>query len=327
MRQAPLIALTVALAGCSDPVTEIVLEVDSDLTVPAELDRLGIAVWAPGEPSSAEPRLAEADLTEDGLPRTLTLVHGGGPLGPFAVRITGYDGTDDVVERELALTFEQDESLRLRVMLSEACADAACGVGSTCADGSCRPVEVRPCEYEGRSCQDGGVVDAGGVDACFPTEEACNGDDDDCDGDVDEDFDLDTDPLHCGRCERTCPSEGTNVRGGRCESGSCALDCDVGWGDCNRDASDGCETDTDTSMDHCGECGGFCPAAGTFHATDAVCSAGRCLLSCDANWGDCDEDRSTGCETHLVVNDSDCGACDNACLDGERCRDGMCGPS
>jgi hypothetical protein len=45
--------------------------------------------------------------------------------------------------------------------------------------------------------------------------EACNGLDDDCDGMVDEDFDLATDPAHCGACGSACSA------GMRCADGVC----------------------------------------------------------------------------------------------------------
>ncbi|MDY0002400.1 MAG: MopE-related protein, partial [Polyangia bacterium] len=43
--------------------------------------------------------------------------------------------------------------------------------------------------------------------ACSVTNnglEVCDGEDNDCDGQVDEDFDLDTNPLHCGQCFKAC---------------------------------------------------------------------------------------------------------------------------
>jgi cysteine-rich repeat protein len=47
--------------------------------------------------------------------------------------------------------------------------------------------------------------------------EACNGFDDDCDGMVDEDFDLSSDPLHCGACGAACAA------GMTCADGVCSL--------------------------------------------------------------------------------------------------------
>lgn len=162
-------ALSCALAfvGCGDErVTEIVIEVRSDLRVPDELDAVVIEAMGPGGKMAT----SRADLTEpDGeLPRTLTLVHTGGDLGPVHARVEGMKGGALVVARALEMEFEPGASLRIVVHLSDACRDVRCGEGSTCEAGSCRPVQVRPCEFEGRSCADAGMdagpdaADAGG---------------------------------------------------------------------------------------------------------------------------------------------------------------------
>jgi rhamnogalacturonan endolyase len=72
--------------------------------------------------------------------------------------------------------------------------------------------------------------------------EACNGLDDDCDGAVDEDFELQSDPQHCGACGNVCaPAQAT----GRCVAGVCTIAaCDPGYVDANQDPQDGCEQST-----------------------------------------------------------------------------------
>ncbi|MCB9543387.1 MAG: hypothetical protein H6703_13190, partial [Myxococcales bacterium] len=39
---------------------------------------------------------------------------------------------------------------------------------------------------------------------CAPVDELCDAIDNDCDGAIDEDFDLASDPAHCGSCGRQC---------------------------------------------------------------------------------------------------------------------------
>lgn len=309
------------VAGCAGDLTEIVLEVQSDLEVPSQLDEIRVDVRRPG--GSTQSATAELGDGEPALPRTLTLVHAGGPLAPVEVDVIARADGGDVVRRELSLAFDEGRSRHIVVFLASACRDLDCAAGQTCDRGTCRPVEVAPCELAGTGCLDAGLADAA-PEACAPGTETCDGADQDCDGRVDEGFDLQADPMHCGACGTVCPTTGDGVARGVCESGLCAFECRAGFGDCNRDAADGCETDTDSSMMHCGGCGSFCPSAGTFHATDAVCSGGRCLLSCDVDWGDCDGDRSTGCETNLRVTRMHCGACGNVCPDGEMCVGGSC---
>ena len=75
-----------------------------------------------------------------------------------------------------------------------------------------------------------GVFDEGVVNACGQCgavpEETCNGADDDCDGEVDEDFDLERDVDHCGRCGQRCVPHGDRCRQGQCQCGPFD-ECDV----------------------------------------------------------------------------------------------------
>lgn len=162
---ASALALTtiVVAAGCAEEPTEIVLVVESDLAVPSELDAVRVSAIGP----SGQTTTSSADLAAGpALPRTVVLVHAGGPLGPVDVTVTGDLGGAPVVERRLRVRFETGRTLRLRVLLSRDCAAAvapSCGASETCEAGACRPIDVAPCEYEGRGCMgtDGGVVEDG----------------------------------------------------------------------------------------------------------------------------------------------------------------------
>ena len=69
--------------------------------------------------------------------------------------------------------------------------------------------------------------------------ELCDGRDNDCDLDFDEDFDITTDPLHCGGCGMPCELE--NAQPG-CSGGICfILQCDPLYYDLNGSPADGCE--------------------------------------------------------------------------------------
>lgn len=63
-----------------------------------------------------------------------------------------------------------------------------------------------------------------------------------------------------------------------CQSGACAItSCDTGFGDCNGQLEDGCETNVKNSVQHCGACGHACP--GQPSPDEFVrCTAGRCEL-------------------------------------------------
>ena len=59
-------------------------------------------------------------------------------------------------------------------------------------------------------------------------------------------------PASCGN---RCPSNGGTPA---CNGGVCSIACNSGRGDCDRNASNGCETNTLTAVAHCGACGVSC---------------------------------------------------------------------
>jgi sugar lactone lactonase YvrE len=66
-----------------------------------------------------------------------------------------------------------------------------------------------------------------------------------------------------------------------CHAGFCdTTDCTPGWGNCTQPVGvapdDGCETNLNTSLSNCGDCGTACKALAPSTAT---CTAGRCLVT------------------------------------------------
>lgn len=129
-------ALLVTL-GCAQR-TEIVVEVDSDLAVPGEIDAVEVIVT--GSQSSS----ASGSLLDRPLPRTVGLVPAGGSLGPIEVRAVGTLRGVPVVERVATTSFLQGRTLLLRMFLSRACRGVTCGAGETCDEGRCVSSEVDP---------------------------------------------------------------------------------------------------------------------------------------------------------------------------------------
>jgi hypothetical protein len=155
----------------------------------------------------------------------------------------------------------------------------------------------------------------GGPDTtiCLPAgPETCNLRDDDCDGLTDEDYDIDFDAAHCGRCGLRCP-DGDHAHA-LCVLGDCDVTCEAGWA--NRDGvpGNGCEavcvpgsgdeascdgadddcdglTDEDwTSAMDCGE--GLCERAAFCHRGEIACQPRRPPSdsdgTCDGVDDDCD---------------------------------------
>jgi hypothetical protein len=279
--------LLLATVGCTTPRTEILVVTDTDFAVPGELDEMRIVVLGPG--GETQSSIATLGPGQAPPPRTLGLVHDGGRLGPFVVRVDGSLRGIRIVERVAEVHFQPQRTLILHMDLTRSCAGVSCQSEETCASGSCRSIVIEPDELEpftgqlpgsdasiAPAADSGPSHDSGSVDAGSPVDsgdcgpEVCNGMDDDCDGRVDEDFDLDTDPSNCGSCGHAC----TFANGsGACEGGTCTLQaCDAGFDDCDGDPANGCEADL-TSAQTCGSCSNRCMMGAARQCCDGACQS------------------------------------------------------
>jgi hypothetical protein len=340
-----------ALAACApDDPTELVVVVDTDLGVPAQVGGIEIDVTMP---SGREETRSTVLTSRAVLPVTLGVVHREGPLGPVRLEARAVHTGTVVVRRSVSLTLVGNRSVLVWMVLSRDCAGVECPAG-TCAAGACRDEALRPDELvfydgtipslsiDGGPLPDGGQsfdagttfdagamvdatppdapgVDGGRVDAgpCPEAVEVCNTRDDDCDSRVDEGFMLATDPENCGRCGNACTGPG--VASATCEASLCVVTCVAGRGDCTPAA--GCETTLGT-LTHCLACGDACSGVPAFGA-HWTCAPGGCVQECDTNRGNC-ETTAADCETDLRTDEAHCGMCDRACMPSDRCMGGVC---
>jgi hypothetical protein len=94
--------------------------------------------------------------------------------------------------------------------------------------------------------------------------------------------------------------------------------CAIGYGDCDSNPDNGCETGTMDDPMRCGSCTTVCDAA-------QQCVGGRCMLECGTGVGDCDGNAANGCETNVLTSDDHCGRCGNHCQGAGRvCCNGVC---
>jgi hypothetical protein len=104
--------------------------------------------------------------------------------------------------------------------------------------------------------------------------------------------------------------------------GQCAVGtCELGRGNCNFNAADGCETDLSSDYSNCAFCGHSCDEElrGMAHTVSAHCGAMRCRTSeCELGYTDCDGAAGNGCETALTPER--CGRCDG-CPEGTACQE------
>jgi len=117
-----------------------------------------------------------------------------------------------------------------------------------------------------------------------------------------------------GGSEAGASSEG----GAAGEAGAPNL-CPSGFGNCDTSSPD-CETPLDL-LTSCGACNTSCDGS---HAT-VTCTNAKCAITaCAANYGDCDNDAVTGCETPINT-DKHCGSCSRDCTTiGSTCTTGEC---
>ncbi|MBL8684522.1 MAG: hypothetical protein JNK05_35435 [Myxococcales bacterium] len=120
--------------------------------------------------------------------------------------------------------------------------------------------------------------------------------------------DLNTSTVNCGRCGTSCPARANATA--VCSLGVCSFTCDAGFADCDGNAMNGCETNTNTSLVNCGGCGRVC--AGVAGAT-ATCTGGFCGFTCNAGLENCDGNPTNGCETNTTNNPMHCSGCGLIC--------------
>jgi hypothetical protein len=134
-----------------------------------------------------------------------------------------------------------------------------------------------------------------------------------------------TDDKNCGQCGNYCSLLHATAS---CTTGRCTVaTCAEGWADCNALPADGCEVNLQTDPVHCGSCSSACNTAnGT-----ASCSAGQCAITCLANYGNCDNVVTNGCEVDLTRTVANCASCGHVCPNTTNgtavCDKSVCGVS
>jgi len=211
------------------------------------------------------------------------------------------------------------------------CSDHVPNAVSACQSSACVVVSCLPGYYDidpiQPGCEYACTPQNGGVKTCGSPV------DNDCNGLVDStEFDVSTDPDHCGDCATSCEAikpPGTQVQSPNgCVGGQCQVECAPGYHDVDGDLAtqgvngNGCEcvetnggveqcdsidNDCDGLVDetfdlmsdvqNCGSCGNACSALGdpsTVHAHLDGCVSGQCSFSCDSGYHDLDGDLNNG---------------------------------
>jgi hypothetical protein len=131
----------------------------------------------------------------------------------------------------------------------------------------------------------------------------------DCDGDYTTGCETttNTDAKNCGACKNACSYKNA---AGVCKAGVCGLgDCNPGFADCDGLADTGCEANTQDDKKNCGACKTVC---GDVHGSGS-CVAGACTFQCNPGWEHCSALPAFGCDTQVLQDLNNCGACGNVC--------------
>lgn len=156
-------------AGCTAKITEVVVVVDTDLRIPAQIDSIDVRVTSPGQ---TFPGL-DAPLdgpTRNSLPLTVGLRSESDSDTPFSVVVRGLLRGSEQIRAEVSTRFVPGERRVLRIRLTESCLGVMCRSGdTTCRDGECRDIAVDPQLLPPLSSLDLGVdaqaIDGGPVDS------------------------------------------------------------------------------------------------------------------------------------------------------------------
>lgn len=164
---------------------------------------------------------------------------------------------------------------------SGVCEDGVCGVSCSALTAECDDDLSLECETEIMSDPDHcGACDspcvlAHAVPSCVEGVcriERCESPYRDCNGDPSDgcEANLDSDPKHCASCDLVCSAINGDPL---CFAGTCALTCAQGYDDCDHDAANGCETQLDDDVEHCGGCNRRCtaPDGATPRCRDGQC--------------------------------------------------------
>jgi len=141
----------------------------------------------------------------------------------------------------------------------------------------------------------------------------------------------------CGSSCMTAINCGSTVKNATaigCSMGTCTFTCASGYGDCDGNPTNGCETNINTPT----SCGTTCInkvncTSTVMNATNISCGSGVCTFTCSGTMRDCDGNPTNGCETNIANNTSNCGACGRACSTmnvaaaGLACTGGLCTPT
>ncbi len=315
------IALTptlLALTACASPTTQIVVAIDTDLCVPAELDRIEIVATRGGMTSEVDRDFAAPG---PGFPLTASFVRDPANTGPLEVTVTGFLAGSVVVDRRARAEYVLGEERVLRMDLLRSCVGRSCP-GETCTFGGCGSIDAELrllTDDETMGTDAGGCtppVDGGGIDAgCVCPSDGIDCTIERCDG---------------ASCQHL-PDDSLcrDLAAGRCDPAVGCVGCDAPGDWCGTEC--GCDDDNPCTVgDRCDRSGEVPTCASTPLPVGDACPTGPCLdgtcqdiggvRQCQSVARSCD-DPADPCHEHACDPKSDSCVVGDAHADGSTCSD------
>ena len=201
--------------------------------------------------------------------------------------------------------------------------DGDCQRGQACCGERCLDVQTDPgnCGACGTACNPANAAGQCAAGKCALG--ACRSGWANCDADATNGCEvaLRVDPNNCTACGMAC-SVPHAITG--CADGCYVRACQFGFDDCNNDLKDGCEVSVLSDANNCGACGSKCTGAPN---AMVACQNALCTVTgCNQDFADCDKDPKNGCESSLMRDPKNCGACGVVCNGMNMgCNMGKCG--
>jgi hypothetical protein len=342
-RGTALLLLFFSLLGVScaeSSSTQIVVLMDTDYSVPAEVDRLRARISKVVETDAGEEEIqtwlrvfpvsneATRESEAYALPATFGVLPDESDLErEIVIELEALaSGNEDVrVSRRVKTGFVRGEARLVRMLLYRSCAEVTCEEGETCGCPSGTPCTAPTCVDERLPPEDLeriGDPNALPPNVDFPVVGGGEGDAGEPDGSVDDGggndceaplticgfdcVDTEDDPRYCGDCTTSCPG------GYVCDAGEC-----MDPGDCRTNGI-GCSGFTFCDQ-ATGECLRGCTNAQQCNGDHEICDASIHECVCAAEFERCAFD--------CVDTQNDprfCGDCATSCPSGDVCEAGTC---
>ena len=191
---------------------------------------------------------------------------------------------------------------------------SSCPAGQSFCGGVCASLATNPnnCGTCGNVC-----TVANGTPACTNGNcqiASCNTGFANCDNQYGNGCEVNTtnNASNCGACGTVC-TNGANVAVSSCSNSTCMIaTCNTGFGNCDGQYPNGCETNLGNNVNNCGSCGNVCTNGANVSTTS--CIGSTCTIgSCSTGFANCDGQYANGCEVNTNTNLFNCGSCGHVC--------------